>query len=288
MLLKSRIRTRTFLLIVLLGGVAGAQTAGYVLSEKGDAWVLRDQSRLLHPGDPIPADGELRNFRPRDGDEIVVAGLDAEIAKKIQCLGGECKQCRLNSGTCYDPISPLRLVTSSQPSAVGLAIEAARQLLFGNPDRFSAHRSRGLSRDLSDSVVLLSRDGCDLQSVFSQQIKGLYRFRIQELAASPSGKTWDSGDLSLDWDPEKPASRVSIAGLHAGLYRVYLLQQKGTGYGPSSTDAWILLTNADDYGRLGSLFHDVSTKVAPWEDLASPETVEAYLRAFLASEAVRR
>jgi hypothetical protein len=260
-------------LIFALAALAGAQQkVGYVLDVEG-TWILADPTRPLTAGEKLPESGLVRNDSrpPLDGDRIVIADLTGKIIKTIRCASGVCNEC-LNSGACYDRIRPLPKARAQ--TGLHLAnFEEAMSLFLGNPDRYSAHRVRGIN--IPDGIAQLNDGQIDITPFFKGQEKAAYSIRFQSLLRDGlSGETWKSDRAAFDWDPGRP-SKVSVSGIRPGLFKMDL-EHDG-----EAINVWVLLCTATYYQEAFSRFDALTMQAEKWGDEVSADRKRAYLRAYL-------
>lgn len=280
---RERSSLRTFLLATLFFQCAIAEAqgkVGYVLDRTG-SWALSEKSTWLSPGVPVPAGALLRNPHPADNDQIVIVDLDWKIIKEVRCRNGVCNECRM-SGQCIDAIRPLPS-SPSQVGALSASFQAAMELLFGKPARYSIHRARGLGYP-ADALLGMADSNCDLAPVFVHLPKGTYRIRFQTLQQIANvGELWESEPVRLNWNPDLRRGYISVLDLHPGLYRLVLQRD-----GPAPLqEAWVLLTAPEDYARLAFVFQQASGSARSWTKSVSADTIQGYLRAVLEYESTQ-
>ena len=263
----------SILVVSLLCAQAKAwQVVGFVLEKQG-TWQLAGGTTDLAEGTRLPARGRLVNKTPTDGDRISVVNLNGDLIVRIRCKSGTCAACSSNSDACYDPIAPLP-EPKPAPSMLGTMLHSVMELVNGKPDRYSVHRVRGPA-PLSDAVLQLDRGRLDLAPAFAYQKSG--RYRIQFLSIGDRRRKSDP--FSVDWHPAR-SNATAVPGLERGLHALLLFDADDASGSPLM-DAWVLLTNPDEYSRVASAFKAASDQTAKWGTSITPDTKQRFLRAHL-------
>ncbi len=262
----------SILVVSLLCAPAKAwQIVGFVLEKQG-TWQIKDEPKDLAEGQRLAAGGQLVNASPKDGDWITVVNLNGELIVRIRCTSGTCKACSGESDACYDPI-PALPASKQAPSLVGTVLESVMELVSGKPDRYSVHRVRGHA--LSDAVLRVDQGRLDLGPVFATQESG--RYRIQFL--SIGDRRWKSDPVSFDWDPTR-GHPTAVPGLDRGLHALVLFDADDASGSPLM-EAWVLITNPEEYPKVASAFKAASDQTAKWGTSVTPDTKQRFLRANL-------
>ena len=131
------------LFLLSLTSLASAQDpVGYVLDIQG-AWQIERASQKtgLSLGQRVLAGDVVRIESPTSYDHLVIAGLSGEILQSRHCKV---------QGSCNAPFQlPVRKKGGEAKRTI--LVDSIMRLLFGNPERYSVHRSRG--DPLLDSVI---------------------------------------------------------------------------------------------------------------------------------------
>ena len=136
---------------------------------------------------------------------------------------------------------------------------------------------------LSDAVLQLDRGRLDLAPAFANQKSG--RYSVQFL--SIGDRRWKSDPFSVDWDPAR-SNATAVPGLERGLHALVLFDADDASSSPLM-DAWVLITNPDEYSKVASAFKAASDQTAKWGTSVTPDTKQRFLRAnldYLASQPV--
>jgi hypothetical protein len=247
----------------------GQQNVGFVLELQGK-WVSGKDQAPLKLAQSVQGGLVLENRDPTDGDHIVVANLQGEIIKTIRCKSGACRECA-PAGGCYDPIHPLPNPEET-PSNISTVMNAVVELLSAKPDRYSIHRVRG-AEGFRSSVAELEGDGIDLNSLLEGVEPGDYEFQFISLSerAGPS-KLALSGQAR--WKPGERMT-LSLNGIEPGLYEVHYR------HGTTSGNVWLLLCPTPEFGVMVTAFQRFTHQTQSWDKNVTPNTRQAYQRAYL-------
>ncbi len=252
--------TYLYLSFALTFGAASifAQTnVGYVLDIEGN-WVLNG-SNALSQGEKLPAAGSIRLNSASRFNRIVIADLRGEVIISRNCAVDNCSRAFS---------LPRNAPTNSILNA---AFDTVMEMIWGSPNRYSAHRSR--SGELSDGVLKLNGATIDLKSVLNNQGEQYLRWQ----AVSPNK------DDSCVWSPpiklDKTAT-VSAADFKPGLYTFELRRRMGESYETTSS-AWILVADETSYEKTLASFQQAKDLTKKWGETVKPETVRLYLQAKL-------
>ncbi|HVQ36350.1 MAG TPA: hypothetical protein VMS31_02380 [Pyrinomonadaceae bacterium] len=259
-------------------GVQAQQQVGYVVDLEGN-WSLNGRAGLSR-GQSLPGGGSISAISPTDYDHIVIANLKGAIIAR--------KTCR-NRGECN---APIRLpAPPEQPGIIASAFGAAMNLIWGEPDRYSVHRTR--SGELLDAVVQLTGDDqLDMGPVFSKSDAGKYYLRFTRVAvgrqggkalartAQSSREIRQANPISFDWNPNHPVP-VAVPNIRPGLYLLTILEQQNGAYSPSDLNSWILVSGPNTYGRSAASYQKAVEVTAGWGNAVTPEASRGFLRAHL-------
>lgn len=241
--------------LILMSNTTEAQTTvGYVLEVSG-SWVLNG-SNTLSQGERLPAAGSIRLTTRSRSSRIVIANLRGEILTSRNCAVDNCS-------------SAIILPRGPKPSSTWNAVFAtAMELIWGAPDKYSAHRSR--SGDISDGVLKIVDGKVDFAPVLISQ--GEQYFRWHRVSNSTDEKPLGSLPVRL---PNPPV--VSSPDLQPGLYSFDLLRRVGDNFETVSS-ARILITSEDKFEKTRNSFQEAVELTEKWGTSVKPETARLYLQ----------
>lgn len=257
----------------LLGTYVPVQPhVAYVLDMKGH-WFLEGQSpEVLKASQKLPAKGVIRIISPTKDDYLVVAKLNGDVFIRLSCNPIEnCQRVVLLPGD-----------SDSQKSAVGIIFEAAMELLFGSPYRYSVHRTRENNHTLREAVVSLDHGKADLSYSFIQMPKGSYSVTLKNLTLTKNQaiSSLTVGPAVLDWIPGNTATLTNLR-LSPGVWELSVRRTDEDPYLVSPNISWILLV---DKAHFEAIHHDFDSVVAAtenWAKAVTPEAKRQVLRASL-------
>jgi hypothetical protein len=254
------------LLLLGISIPAIAQTpVAYVLEVDGKWFLSSNGSNLLRPGQKLAAGGVIRIDSPSRSNRIIIANLRGEIIITRNCEVEACNR-------------PIKLSGLPAPrSLAGVVFDAAMDLIWGAPDRYSVHRSRG--DELSDGVVKLSGDKIDFRPVLKKPGRYYLRWRTVPAGSEAASKWSDSTDVILD---SQSVALVTVSSFKPGLYEVNLLRSMGNGYEPTAA-AWVLVCAAPAYEKCNASFQEAFELTKKWGDRVKPEAARLFLQAHLDS-----
>lgn len=230
---------------------------GYVLDIEGN-WVLNG-SNTLSQGEKLPAAGLIRLNSPSRFNRIVIANLRGEIIISRNCSVDNCSRA-------------FSLPRQAPPSSMlNTAFDTVMEMIWGSPDRYSAHRSR--SGELSDGVLKLSGEKIDFSSILNDQ--GEQYLRWQVVSQNKDDCNMWSPPIKLD-----KTAIVSTSDLKPGLYMFELMRRMGSNYETMSS-AWVLVAGESDYENKSSSFQQAKKLTEKWGENVKPETVRLFLQAKL-------
>lgn len=250
------------LLVFFCSFPANAQTSiGYVLDFDGTWYLNGDRSNVLKRGAKLPAGGVIRIDSASRSNLLVIANLRGEIIITRTCETESCSR-------------PIKLPENQPPRSFGSAIfDAAMGLIWGSPDRYSAHRSR--SEELTDGVVKLSEDKIDFTPVLKKPGRYYLRWRLVPGATEAASRWSDPINVNIERDSLAPAPAFK-----PGLYEVNLMRQMGNGYEPTGA-AWVLVCSSPEYEQFSSSFREATELTKQWGDRVKPEAARLFLQAHL-------
>ena len=244
--------------------VVAAQTpVAYVLEIEGDWRLNRNSSTALKRWQKLPPVGSITIQAPAPDARIVIANLSGEIIDSRDCKSRDCSQ----------PINLPKL--SPRRSVLGLAFEAATDLLFGALPRYSIHRNRTFA-GLSDGVAKLEKDQIDLTHLLKQTGSYYVRWRARPRRGRPA--IW-SNPVGLRMELGQP-SLVSVTKVKPGLYEISLQRRTGESY-ETFASAWVLVSAAPKYDGAAAAFQQAVDLTEHWGTNVEPETAKQFLRAYL-------
>ncbi len=230
---------------------------GYVLDIEGN-WVLNG-SNALSQGEKLPAAGLIRLNSSSRFNRIVIADLRGEVIISRNCAIDNCSRA-------------ISLPRQAKPSSAwNTAFDTVMEMIWGSPNRYSAHRSR--SGELSDGVLKLSDETIDFKSVLNNQ--GEQYLRWQAISQNKDDSCIWSPPIKLD-----KTAIVSPSDFKPGLYTFEMGRRMGDSYETTSS-AWILVADEANYEKTRSLFQQAKELTEKWGETVKPETVRLYLQAKL-------
>lgn len=253
------------LLLCLCPALTAAQTyVGYVLDVEGTWHLNNDLTTSLAPGQKLPAFGAISVRSPSPADRIVVADMRGEIIAARDCSTDDCSK--------FFNL-PRR---AARRSALGEIFRTAMELIWGSPNRYSAHRSRGAQ--LADGVVKLDGPALDIGHLLAAE--GTYYLRWRELPqAEGATRAWSRPSL-VETRAGEPVT-FSAEGLKPGLYEFGLLRSVGEGFEPVGSVAFVLVASPAQFNSSLASFNEATEMTRRWGSKVRPETAQLYLRAHL-------
>jgi hypothetical protein len=270
------------MVIVLVAGLLPVwifgqqQTVGYVLEVAG-AWTI--EGKPVSKGQGIRGGSLLSSAQKADGDRIVVSDTNGGLLLLAECKNNQCRKCR-KTGDCDQIIVALPLdpkpVRENETSAA-MVIRVISEMIWAKPEKYSFARVRGDS--LTDSVLRLGPNGCDLGAALSDIERGAYgvQFKSIPVEGKPT-PAFTSETVNLNWVPSTEG-RLAVPGLRPGLYQMTLTQRESPAPSAALT-AWVLVAETD-FPKVSADFKSAEATVASWGDDVSPEIAQEYIRATL-------
>lgn len=260
--------------------VQAQQQVAYVVDFEG-RWFLNGGLPITRKSQSLPGSGTISAMSPSEYDFITIANLNGDvIARRICRTRGECN-------------TPINLPPPpKQPGLLGTAFGAVMSLVWGEPDRYSVHRSR--DGELNDGVVQMKDEQIDLSAIFTGSDPGKYHLRLVPVAdgvkqtgykaRSRTGQLRRSanqvGPITLDWD-RKRASPVTVPGQQFGLYELVLLDRVNDAYSPTDVTAWVLISRPNAYSKSVASYQQAVGLTKTWGNDVTPEAARSFLRAHL-------
>lgn len=240
---------------------------GFVLDIRGSWHLNGDRSQQVYKGSSLPAGG-LLTFGG-DHQSAAYVNIADQTGKLIIS-----KRCG-NTGACS-----VRLPNAppANDSLVGRVFRGIMDLWRGEPGKYGVFKSQGNNEELQEAVLKLAEGKVDLSLVLIGLKKGSFVLDFKPLSV-PGEPTSRSriGPLTLDWDPQKPAS-LSIPNLQPGLYEIRQLEEGSLEPSGPGTEAWVLVANPTDYEKLRSCFSRAQAVTKEWGTSVKPNTVRSFLR----------
>jgi hypothetical protein len=250
----------TFVIIFLSAYSVAGQQIGYVMDIQG-SWFLNN-AQQLRTGSPLPVGGRITTNSPDDRNfYIVVADRNGNVIGKRHCR---------NSGECNEP---LLLPQEKSASVTQTFLSLVVRLFAPTPQKYTPLISKG--EELQEAVVKLTSSGIDLKDVFRDREAGDYFLQFKML-----GRKRPLQPVAFKWDPEN-SELLRVRGLKPGLFSVSIVTKEERGFGETSADAWILVTNAAQYPRASASFAEAVELTKSWDNQVKPDIVRGFLRASL-------
>jgi hypothetical protein len=246
--------------------VSAQRDAGVVIDIEG-RWVLGGTGELSR-GQKVPAGGSIGVISPTQYDYIVIVNLNGDVMVNRRCR---------NPGECDRPVnlpSPAR----ARPSVFGVIMETGMRLLFGHPNEFSRHGSRGVE-PLPDAVVQLRSAKAEFGPLFKGRDKGTYYVRLRPAGGEAQTQNW-IGPFALNW---KPGARGLVASrdIRPGLYEVDLTDAEGYRSLADDDYTWVLVARGREYRKALSSLGQAQALTRKWGKAVSGDTSMSFLRAYL-------
>lgn len=242
-----------------------AANIGRVLDVSGE-WRLWENGRDVGRIELGQAVTSMSTARPRsDEGWLVIHLVDDRI---IRCEVG-------NLGACARP-----LVLNGRSAGRGRFFTAIAFLLTGQPELYEVVMSRGRDEDnLREAVVALDHGTVDVGPVFDKMREGRYHLRLSPVRPDATRKKYDP--LVFDWR-RGASSKITVAGLTPGLYRVLLLDEQKDDE-PTGDDAWILVSDAGQFPKVSAKFQGAVEWSRKWHEGAARRAERTFLRVYLDS-----
>jgi hypothetical protein len=256
------------------------QQVAYVFAIEGN-WSLNGSRTALIRGKDLPGGGTITPLSASTYDFITIADLNGKIITSRHCsVRGDCDR-------------PIKLPPPpGRPGLVSSAFGAVMSLIWGEPDRYSVHRTR--SGEIADAVVKLNGDQINLSPIFNKSDKGTYYLRLAPLSAvdqrldrkarsapGPSRmKAIQASLVTLEWDPNHPMP-VSVPKLKPGLYELTMLELQNGRFSPTDLTSWILISSPNTYEKSVASYQKAVDMTTEWGNAVTPEEARSFLRAQL-------
>ncbi len=264
-----------FFMLAAVECIAQVPNVGWVVDVKSQSWHVNGRQESLTKGKLLPAEGILSNAAPTDGDYLVVANMHGDIIRRLRCSNSGCGACVQND-SCANPIAPLPKAPE-EAGYLSAAIDGIKDLFGEHPERYSVHRSRGLSYScISDTVVVFNSDGGgDLEGLLRNCAEGTYNLEIRAAGSTHGGGQGGSPrEVVVSWNPANPSRAVPL-DLGAGLYILEYTRDWMSG------TAWVLLCPQSSCSAAAESYNAFAAIVDGWGEQVESETRIAYKRAYL-------
>lgn len=238
---------------------------GRVLDVYGE-WRLWENGRDVGRIERGQAVTSMSTARPRsDEGWLVIHLIDDRV---IKCQVGDL-------GACAQP-----LVLKARSAGRGRFFTAIELLLVGQPGLYEIVMARGREEDdLREAVVALDRGAVDLGPVFETAREGRYHLRLSPVRPDATRKKF--APFVFDWR-RGASSKVAVAGLTPGLYRVLLLDESKDDE-PTGADAWILVGDVGQFPKASAKFQQAVEWSRGWHEGDARRAERTFLRAYLDS-----
>ena len=240
---------------------------GFVLDIRGSWYLNRNSSQQVFKGSALPAGGTLTfGGENPSGAYVNIADQSGKLLISQYCR---------DTGGCS---VQLPAAPASSESVVSRVFRGIMGLWRGAPGRYGVFRSQGNNDELREAVLKLADGKVDLSLVLAGVRKGRYVLNFKPLPIS--GQSTSSariGPLTVDWDPQRPAS-LSIPNLQTGLYEIQQLEEGTLEPNGPGTEAWALIANPADYEKLSSCFSRAQAVTKEWGANVKANTVRSFLR----------
>ena len=214
----------------------------------------------------------------RNGEEVCVgtvlnAKKDASITIEFKDKNTIVKKtCMVESGCKIPVLDPGESAVEQNIVNRIFAVFTRKRLSLENGAVMAV--SRGLEPGLEDCVVSLNGTQVELSPAFKEMKPGKYWVRLESLPKSGQSL----GPFEIQW--AAGSASVTGTGLKTGLHELTLVEKTGE---PAGSEAWILITRADDYRKESSRFQDAVQLFQKWADESDPVAIRIILRAYLES-----
>lgn len=236
--------------------VSAQTTIGYVLEVSGD-WVLNNSNKLSQ-GERLPAGGSIRRTSSPKTSRIAIADLRGELITSRNCAVDNCS-------------AAILLPRQAKPTSTWNAVfDTAMELIWGAPDKYSAHRSR--SGELSDGVLKIVDGKVDFSPLLRGE--GEQYIRWQDVSTA-SVAALGSRPILLP-----KSATISAPELKPGLYAFDLVRRMGDNFETVSS-ARILLADQAKYDAAHASYRRAVELTEKWGANVRPETSRLYLQTTL-------
>lgn len=258
-------------LMTIVSPVVGQTIVGHILDIKGD-WYLYPEGAesvknvKLSKWQDVPPGGVIRITSPSRDDYISIADIHLNILVERKCAG---------PNTCYQPIFlPRSLKENEFSESIDSILPKVWAVLWGEPYETSLHRTRGASPLFDEEIAPLVKGELNLKQLMNPMPNGTYSV----VAYHPKLSNQRTEINSFSWEPT--ANTAPVLTLTPGLYEISLSTKEG--YQPlPNVSMRLLVMQSEDYPVARTAFQKVRASTEKWASAASPETVHAFLRAYL-------
>ncbi len=253
---RQRHRTSLLLLVLCTSGIAAAQQPdqGIVIGRTG-VWIV--DGKELSLADSVSAGKTADATKPGK----LTIWFEGRTPVPIPCDAAPCKNVAI-----APPPKP--------PVSTGAVARVASMFQKREPSRYITAASRGLEPELKEAVVPLSNSRIDVSAAMADLPANAYWVQIQPLDVTQNKLL---PPQRVDWERGK-AAPISSKNLKPGVYVLVLTDQGGE---PVGSEAWILVSAAQDYPMAQHAFQETVNAVAEWPREADASAARAVLRASL-------
>jgi hypothetical protein len=251
-----------------------ATASGHVLDLDGNWYLFANamaegSTVKLRKWDAISAHSMIRIIDPTSDNFITVVGPNLDIVLQQYCR---------KPSACYQPIMlPQPAGAPDVDNEISSIVDRALAILVKEPPLLAMVRMRGGSPQFAEGVVTVVDNTADLGPVMGHVDKGRYTLSLYD---NKSENRNGQRAFTFDWDPEKETT-VSLGGWTPGLYDI-LPAASSNGMETSGIAIRVLLCAEPECSHAVSSFQNVRASTDKWIDMASPETIHEFLRAYLA------
>ncbi len=256
-----------------------------LITEIRGSWSLEVEGEPLRPlahGEGIPSGGRISPKSRAPNDKITVVYLYEREPGVCSCEDveacGQPTSCRCKG---QDPcLWPLE-VNGPPASSLGGRLWHAATRFFSRPHgTYTTVLSRG-GGDLHDAVVPWDGAKLDLREVLQDLEDGRYVLLLESPARpKPDSKASTLAPTTFNWESGR-TSHVAVASLTPGLYRIRLEDADSTEQYAIVGEAWVLVADAANYGRLVASYRQALDLTIEWDDAVKGSTTQGFLRAYM-------
>lgn len=243
---------------------------GFVLEMNGE-WLVNGKP-IQKAGERLPAGGLVAlspkaTFPVKDPWKITIILLNNAPLPYSCATFQECKSLR--------PITlPASLSSSSFSERLNQAVS---WLLSLNPDRYvPAHVRDGpeVPQKLKDGVLEFDKSRIVLGASFQDFEPGSYVLTFVYIGRKEESK--NPVELDVDWVPGR-VPFVPAEDLTPGLYAVRVFRGHSARTQPVSQDAWILLSDSDQFPKSSKAFRNAAEATRQWNNTSAVDA-QTFLR----------
>ena len=256
---------------------ANVQVIGHVVGLNGD-WEYYTDAAAENPAGklrisaPVLSEGLIRIRSPSAYNYITIVNTQLQVIISKRCQPIQ---------SCFQPIFLHDFITtqiSVDDTLIALLSQAWASLF---EDRYleSFHRERGASQ-FTEGVALIVDGQVDLGEVMLEIGEGKYSLSRSSYQNEATGLAREGG-VEFDWDPKKPEI-VAIGDRAPGLYEINSVEKSEELFRRQRILGEILLCTMPKYAQVVARFRTIHLSTDKWAGAVMPETIHAFLRAYLA------